>query len=76
MVEYILNMLNDILEDIKGDSATPDAHQPFHIVEDVNKLSQTDAEFFHHVVEQLMYLSKQARPDIKLEVSVLFIRLR
>ena len=71
MIDYIGKILDDIPEDIKGESATPAAHHLFDIAEDATKLSQTDADIFHHFVAQLLYLSKRARPDIQLSVFLL-----
>ena len=56
---------------MKGESATPAAHHLFDIAEDTTKLSQADADLFHHFVAQLLYISKRARPDIQLAVSLL-----
>ena len=64
-------MLNDNSEDMSGESATMVAYHLYHIAEDTNKLSQTDADLFHHFVEQLLYLKNQARTDIQL--TVLFL---
>ena len=61
---------------MKGESATPAAHQLFDIAEDATKLSQADADLFHHFVAQLIYLSKRARPDIQLSVSFPCTRVR
>ena len=71
MIDYIGNMLDDIPEVIKRGSATPDAHHLFKILEDTTKLSQTDADIFHHFVAQLLYISNRARPYTQLAVSFL-----
>ena len=62
MVRYILKMLDDISEDMKGESATPSAHHIFDIAEDTTKIPWTDTDLFHHFLTQLLYLSKIARP--------------
>ena len=48
MIEYIGKFLDGIPEYIKGGSATPSAYHLFDIAEDSMKLSQTDADIFHH----------------------------
>ena len=63
-------MIDNIPEDIKGESATPAAHHLFDIAEDATKLSQANADLFHHFMAQLIYISKRERPDIQLEVSL------
>ena len=69
-------MIDDIPEEMRGESATTDAHHLFDIAEYATKLSQTDADTFHHFVTQLLHLSKQAHSDIKLTVSLLSTRFR
>ena len=61
---------------MRGLSATPAAQHLFYNSEDVTKLSWTDADPFHHFVAQPLYLSKQARPDIQLAVSLLLTIVR
>ena len=74
MIDYIGNMLDDIPEDMKGESAATSVHHLFYIAEYATKLSQADADLFHHFVAQLLYLSKRVRPDIQIAVSLLFTR--
>ena len=76
MVYYIGKILNEILEDMRGESETTTAHHLFDIVEDVRKLPQTNTDLFHHFVAQILYLSKQAQSDIPLAVSLLWTRER
>ena len=65
-VNYIGNMLENISEDMKGGSSTPAGNNLLETAEYVIKLSKSDADIFHHLVAQLLYLSKQAQPDIQL----------
>ena len=76
MIEYIGKMLDNIPEDMKGESATPTEQHLFDIAEDATKLSQSDADLLHHFVAQLLYLSKRASPYIHLSVSFLFTIVR
>ena len=76
MIKYIGKIIDDIPEDMKGESATPTSHHLFDIVEDATKLSQVDVDLFHHFLAQLIYLSKRERPDIQLSVSFPCTRLR
>ena len=66
MVDCLVNMLDEIPEDMKRESATPATHHPFDITEDVTKLSRTDTDLFHHFLAQLLYMSKRSRPGIHL----------
>ena len=61
LIEYIVNMFDDIPEDMKGESATPVLHHLFDIVEYQTKLSRKN---FHHFVAQLLYLKKISHLDI------------
>ena len=58
------------------ESAPPVSHHLFDIAEDVTKLSQINADLVNHFLENILYLSKQARPDIQPEVLLLFTRVR
>ena len=62
-------MLDGIPEDMKGVSATPAANNLFYIEEDSTKLSQANADLFHHFISQLLYLSKRSCPDIQIALS-------
>ena len=64
MIDYIGKIIDNIPEDMKGESAKPAAHHLFDIAEYATKLSQTNAHLFHHFVAQLPYLSNMARPEI------------
>ena len=41
---------------MKGESATPVVHHLFEFSENATKLSQADADIFHNVVAQLLYI--------------------
>ena len=64
MFNYIGNILNDIPEDMRVESAKPAAHNISDIAEDATKLSQNNADIFHHLFAQLLHLSNQALPHI------------
>ena len=50
MVDYIGKMINETTEYIRGKSSTQAVHHPFDIEKYATKLSQTDADIFHHFV--------------------------
>ena len=56
MIDYTGKILDNIPEDVKGVSSTLDVHHLFDIAEDATKLSQSNAELFHHFVAQLPFL--------------------
>ena len=70
-MDYIGKTIDDIPEDMKEESATPAVNYLFDIVEDTTKLYQSDKDLFHHFESQILYLSRRARLDIHLPVSLL-----
>ena len=56
MIDYIGKMLDNIPEDMNGESDTTSTHHLFDIAEDETKISQADADLFHQFVAQLLYL--------------------
>ena len=56
MVGYIGNMLDNIPEDMKGESEKPASHHLFDTAEDATKISRTDAYILHHFVAHILYL--------------------
>ena len=54
MVGYIVKMIDNIPEDMRGESETPAAHHLFDTSEDVIKLSQTDADLLHNFLAKLL----------------------
>ena len=76
MINHIGKILDNIPEYMKGGSSTPAAHHLFDIAEDITKLSQANADLFHHFVAQLLYISKRECPDIQISVSFLCTRVR
>ena len=76
MIYYIGKIIDNIPEEIKGESATPSVHHLFDIAENATKLSQADADIFHHFVAQLLHLSERALPDIQPTVPFLCTRVK
>ena len=76
MIDYTGKMIDNIPEYMSSESATPAAHHLFDIAEDTTKLSQADADLFHHFVAQLLYLSKRVRTDIQLAIPLICTRVR
>ena len=50
IIDYIVKMIDDITEDIKGWSATPTSCHLLDIAEHTTKLSPADADIFRHFV--------------------------
>ena len=70
-------MLNDIPEDMIGSRMTAVPNQLFNTLEeDVKKVDKRTAETFHHITAQMLYLRKQARPDVQLGTAFVSTRVR
>jgi hypothetical protein len=72
MYDYISKILDDAPANMNSTAPTPAAKYLFE-VNSTNPtfLNAADAELFHHMVAQLLFLCKQARPDIQTAVSFL-----
>ena len=74
--DYIKNMLAELPAVMDGESRTPAALHLFEVNEEAVKLSEKDAQFFHHYVAKLLFLCKRARPDIQTAVAFLSTRVQ
>jgi len=71
MSDYMKGILESLSPSMDGESATPAANHLFTINKDANILEPLEAELFHHYVAKLLFLCKQARPDIQMTVAFL-----
>ena len=69
MEEYITSMLTDLPADMDGMATTLAAEHLFKINETPTYLDKKEAMFFHHNVAKLLFLCKQARPDMQTVVA-------
>jgi hypothetical protein len=77
MGEYIQNVLDEVPHDMDGTAATPAANHLFTVNKtDPVKLDMERSAKFHHIVAQLLFLCKRARPDIQTSVSFLCTRVK
>ena len=56
---------------LKGMAASPGGQHLFTVNEDCPKLSEKQAELFHHLTAKLLYLCKRTRPDIQTAIAFL-----
>lgn len=77
MTNYVEQIINEAPDWMNGIAPTPAANHLFTI-NDTNPchLSESDAEYFHHAVAQLLFLCKRSRPDIQTAVSFLCTRVQ
>jgi len=71
MIEYIKNVLSEAPDDMQGTASTPASAYLFDVNLTCAKLNPTQAEQFHHITAQLLYLCKRARPHIQTAVAYL-----
>jgi hypothetical protein len=71
MCKYLSSIIADFPEQITGVSATPAADHLFKVREDGKKLSEEQADAFHHTVYQLLFAANRARRDNQTAVSFL-----
>ena len=76
MREYIKSILEDLPSAFDGEAVTPAASYLFNVDDACKKLNQADSERFHHIVAQLLFLCKRARPDIQTAVAFLTTRVK
>ena len=73
MIEEIISQLPLSLKN--GPATTPAGNHLFQVNADAPKLDQADADLFHRLTAQLLYLGKRARPDLQTAVSFLTTRV-
>jgi len=60
---------------VTGPSTTPAANHLFEVKEGATKLTVNEADLFHRLTAQLLYLCKRARPDLQTAVAFLTTRV-
>lgn len=76
MFDYIERMLTECPTPFEGNANTPAAKHLFETDDRAKKLNGEDASVFHHIVAQMVFLCKRARPDIQLSVGFLSTRVK
>jgi hypothetical protein len=76
MIYYIQNMLDKLPADMSGTVILPAASHLFDVNDDAEKLSTEKSDFFHRNVAKLLFLCKQARPDVQTAVAFLCTRVK
>ena len=76
MQKYIEDILAEMPEKMSGTAPTPAANHLFNVSLESPLLVPSEQEFFHHVVAQLLFLCKGARPDIQTAIAFLYTRVQ
>ena len=76
MIDYVKKVLDDVPNDMAGESVTPAGNHLFQVNPDGEKLDENAAILFHHYTARLLFLCKRARPDIQPPVAFLCTRVK
>ena len=60
---------------LEGVAGTPSANHLFQVDENSNKLTELEALLYHHNTAKLIFLSKQVRPDVQIDVAFMCTRI-
>jgi hypothetical protein len=71
MPNYINGILEEAPPDIEGTAVTPAAANLFTVHDDVEKLDDERDKTYHHLTARLLFLCKQARPDLQADDTIL-----
>mmetsp|Transcript_10408 Transcript_10408/g.10010 ORF Transcript_10408/g.10010 Transcript_10408/m.10010 type:complete len:84 (-) Transcript_10408:508-759(-) len=71
MTEYLQKILEDLADELKQSVVAPADTHLFTANNKCLKLNKAEAEQFHHVVVQLLFLSKRGHPDVLTTVTFL-----
>ena len=76
MEQYLNNILKDLPDDMNGLATTPAADHLFKVRDNAPKLNKENAELFHKVVAQLLFVAQRGRPDLRTAISFLTKRVQ
>ena len=76
MYDHINKLLTELPSDMNGSVKTPAASHLFNVNKDATKLPEEKAQFFHHLVAKLLYLSRRTRQYIQMAVAFLCTRVQ
>lgn len=71
MEKYLDTILSGCPVNMGGLASTPAADHLFKTRENAGKLSEKDADLFHRITAQLLFVSQRGRPDLRTAVSFL-----
>ena len=76
MEDYLDKMMDGLPSDMDGYASIPAADHLFRTRLNVPKLSEKQAELFHRIVAQMLFVSQRGRPDLRTVVSCLTKRVK
>ena len=75
MKDQLLEVIEIFGGDITGTVKTPAQHNIFYVNENSIKLIGKQCEVFHSVTQNILYITKKARPDLETAVAFLTTRV-
>ncbi len=75
MQGYVDQIISEAPSDMRGTAATPTANYLYDIDTTLQLLHKDQADMFHHITAQLLYLCKRAWPDIQTAIAFLCTRV-
>ena len=76
MPKHIEGIPEAAAEDMDGVSNTPTANHLFQVREDGGTLAPVQADLFQTIMEKILFISCQSRPDLKRALDFLTTRVR
>lgn len=76
MDNYFEGMLEEVPDGMSGTASTPAAAHLLKVSDNTDKLSSDDANLFHWTTAKMLFLCKQARPNIQTAVAFLCTRVQ
>ena len=76
MDDYVKDLLDEAPEDMGGTATMPAADHLFTVSQEPEYLDDATSELFHHLTAKLLFLAKQARPDIQTATAFLTTRVK
>jgi len=71
MNDYVENMLNELPEDMTGESATPAANHLFQVNDAMEKLPPDNSIMIQHNTAKLFFLCKHVHPNVQTATAFL-----
>ena len=76
MFEYIAKIVEEFPMELDVEPTSPAANHLFEIYDNGIKLKPEQKGLFHEFVAKLLFIGKQARPDLQTAISFLSTRVR
>jgi len=75
MKGYVGQVLDEVPSDMRGTASTPAENHLYNTSIELPALDQDQAESYHHITAQLLYLCRHAQPDIQTAMAFLCTRV-